>query len=228
MPDSELNGRSGPEPEQEPAPERPPLDPEAQQRRRAALSLIRTFGDPALRSKALAVERFDDSLAAEVARMARVMDDAIGLGLAATQLAVMHRVLVYRVGFDAPLVVVVNPVLEWSSQDLETAEEGCLSLPGVAVDVERPIHVRVNARDEHGEEMLIEASGLEARVIQHEMDHLEGKLIIDRTSKEQRKEALRVLREGAEHLAPRDEQAPRDDQAPDARESSTDSEAVRA
>jgi peptide deformylase len=183
--------------------ERAPLDPEAQERRRRALDLIRTFGDPSLRSKALEVTRFDERLAEELRRMGQIMDDAIGLGLAATQVGVMHRVLVYRVGADAPLVAVVNPVLEWSSDEREVAEEGCLSLPGVAVDVERPIHARVRAQDEHGEPILIEASGLEARVIQHEMDHLDGVLIIDRISKEQRREALRVLREGAEALEPR-------------------------
>jgi len=115
----------------------------------------------------------------------------------------MHRVLVYRVGFDAPLVAVVNPQLEWSSKEQEEAEEGCLSLPGVAIDIERPLHVRVRAQDGSGEEILIEASGLEARVLQHEMDHLDGVLIVDRTSKEQRREALRILREGGETLEPR-------------------------
>jgi peptide deformylase len=183
--------------------ERPVLDPEARERRRRALALIRTFGDPSLRSKALEVTRFDDALAEEVRRMGQLMDDAIGLGLAATQVGVMHRVLVYRVGSDAPFVAVVNPELEWSSQERETAEEGCLSLPGVAVDVERPIHARIRAQDEHGERILIEASGLEARVLQHEMDHLDGTLIIDRIPKEERKEALRILREGAETLEPR-------------------------
>ena len=135
--------------------------------------------------------------------MGQLMDDAIGLGLAATQLGVMHRVLVYRVGSDAPLVAVVNPKLEWSSEEQETAEEGCLSLPGVAVDVERAVHVRIRAQDGHGEPILIEASGLEARVLQHEMDHLDGVLIIDRIPKEQRKEALRILREGGEMHEPR-------------------------
>jgi peptide deformylase len=183
--------------------ERPVLDPEARERRRRALALIRTFGDPSLRSKALEVTRFDGALAEEVRRMGQLMDDAIGLGLAATQVGVMHRVLVYRVGSDAPFVAVVNPELEWSSQEQETAEEGCLSLPGVAVDVERPIHARIRAQDEHGERILIEASGLEARVLQHEMDHLDGTLIIDRIPKDQRKEALRILREGAETLEPR-------------------------
>ena len=85
----------------------------------------------------------------------------------------------FRVGSDAPLVAVVNPQLEWKSPDQETAEEGCLSLPHVLVDVERPLHVRVKAQDEQGEPIVLEASGLEARVIQHEMDHLDGVLILD-------------------------------------------------
>jgi peptide deformylase len=175
---------------------RPTLDPEVEERRRAALARVRVFGDPALRTKATPVERFDEALVAEVERMTRLMEDALGVGLAATQLAVMHRVLVYRAGPDAPSVAVINPELEWSSDEQETAEEACLSIPGVAVDVERPLHVRVNARDPSGEPILIEASGLDARVIQHEMDHLDGVLILDRTSKERRKEALRALREG--------------------------------
>ena len=178
--------------------QRPTLDPETRERRARALALIRTFGDPSLRSKALEVTRFDDKLAEELRRMGQLMDDAIGLGLAATQVGVMHRVLVYRVDPDAPVAAVVNPVLEWSSRDEEALEEGCLSLPNVLVDVDRSIHVRVRAQDETGEEILIEASGLEARVLQHEMDHLDGVLILDRTSRDQRKQAMRTLREGAE------------------------------
>ena len=184
-------------------PERPALDPETAARRAGALAQVRQFGDPVLKAKAVPVERFDDQLRAEVARMAGIMGDAIGVGLAATQLGVMHRVLVYKVGEDGLLAAVVNPELEWAGDDIEEAEEGCLSLPGVHVDVERPVRVRVRARDEHGDKVVIEASGLEARVIQHEMDHLDGVLIIDRTSKEERKEALRILREGAEILEPR-------------------------
>jgi peptide deformylase len=191
------------QPEVEEREERPALDPETREKRRRALALIRTFGDPSLRSKALEVSRFDDKLAEEIRRMGELMDDAIGLGLAATQVGVMHRVLVYRVGQDAPLVAVVNPRLEWSSDEQEAAEEGCLSLPGVAVDVERPVHARIRAQDGRGESILIEASGLEARVLQHEMDHLDGVLIIDRIPKEQRREALRILREGGEMLEPR-------------------------
>jgi len=173
------------------------IDPETRARRDAALKLVRQYGDPVLRGRALEVERFDERLAEEVRRMGQVMHDALGIGLAATQVGVMHRVLVYRVDPDAPVAAVVNPVLEWASEEREPLDEGCLSLPGVLVEVERPIHVRVRSLDEHGEEQLIEASGLEARVLQHEMDHLDGVLILDRTSREQRKQAMRALREAA-------------------------------
>ena len=176
-------------------PSRPALDPETAARRAAALAQVRQFGDPVLKAKAVPVERFDERLRAEVARMAGIMGDAIGVGLAATQLGVMHRVLVYKVGEDGLLAALVNPELEWAGDDVEEAEEGCLSLPGVHVDVERPVRVRVRARDEHGDPLVIEASGLEARVIQHEMDHLDGVLILDRTTREQRKEAIRTMRE---------------------------------
>ena len=173
----------------------PALDPELEARRNAALSFIRRLGDPVLRSRATEVDRFDDSLKGQVVRMAGLMHDAFGLGLAAPQLGMSQRLLVYRVGVDAPVIALANPELEWSSKDEETMEEGCLSLPGVQVDVDRPIHVRVRALDEHGEERRVEASGLEARVILHEMDHLDGVLILDRTSRDQRKEAMKALRE---------------------------------
>ena len=177
------------------------LDPEQQARRAAALRLIRKYGDPALRSRAREVETFDERLVEEVGRMGQIMHDAYGIGLAATQLGVMHRVLVYRVEPDAPVAALVNPTLEWVGGETEAADEGCLSLPGVLVEVERPIHVRVRARDERGEPVVVEASGLEARVIQHEMDHLDGVLILDRTSRDARKKAMRTLREAAEAAA---------------------------
>jgi peptide deformylase len=178
------------------------LDPETRARRDAALKLVRKYGDPVLRSRALEVERFDEALADEARRMGVLMHDALGIGLAATQVGVMHRLLVYRVDPDAPVATVVNPVLEWASEEREPLEEGCLSLPGVLVEVERPIHVRVRAQDERGDEQLIEASGLEARVLQHEMDHLDGVLILDRTTREQRKQAMRALREAGAGTAP--------------------------
>jgi peptide deformylase len=127
-----------------------------------------------------------------------LMHDAYGIGLAATQVGILHRVLVYRVEPDSPVNALVNPVIEWSSKDKEWAEEGCLSLPAVHVDVERPVHVRVRAQDGDGGDILVEASGLEARVIQHEMDHLDGVLILDRAPREQRKEGMRALRAALE------------------------------
>jgi peptide deformylase len=171
------------------------LDPATRAKREAALRHVRKYGDPVLRSRARLVEVFDDGLADEVKRMGALMDDALGIGLAATQLGVMHRVLVYRVEPEAPLGVLVNPVIEWSGDEVETMEEGCLSLPGVGVEVERPIRVRVSAQDETGAQLTVEASGLEARVIQHEVDHLDGVLILDRTSRDQRKQAMRARRE---------------------------------
>ena len=93
------------------------------------------------------------------------------------------------------VVALANPELEWTSDDEEILDEGCLSIPGITVDVERPVYVRVRALDEEGETRLVEASGLEARVIQHEMDHLNGVLILDRTTRDERKRALRELRE---------------------------------
>lgn len=176
----------------------PPLDPETRARREAALSLVRKYGDPVLKTRALPVDRFDERLRTEVERMGQLMHDALGIGLAATQLGVMHRVLVYRVEPDAPVAALVNPMIEWLGDETEVLEEGCLSLPRVLVDVDRPIHARVRAQDEYGDEILIEATGLEARVILHEMDHLDGVLILQRTSREQRKEAMRILREVAE------------------------------
>jgi peptide deformylase len=172
------------------------LDPEVAARRDAALARVRKFGDPVLRTKARPVDRFDGALASEIERMGELMGDALGVGLAATQVGVLHRVLVYRVQQQAPIAALVNPEIEWKGKETESMEEGCLSLPGVLVDVDRPIHVRVRALDGGGDPILIEASGLEARVIQHEIDHLDGVLILDRTSRDQRKAAIRTLRDG--------------------------------
>jgi len=172
-----------------------PLPPEVAARRDAALAHVRRYGDPVLKTKAMALTRFDDELRQEVRRMSQLMDDALGIGLAAPQLGISHRLLVYRVVQGGPLNVLINPVIAWASKEDEWMEEGCLSLPTVHVEVERPVHVRVTAHDEHGALQTVEASGLEARVIQHEMDHLDGVLILDRTSRGQRKEAMRALRE---------------------------------
>jgi peptide deformylase len=174
------------------------LDAETRERRDAALRYVRKLGDPVLRAKALPVERFDSTLGREVERMGVLMHDALGVGLAATQLGVLHRVLVYRAYSEDPLAVLVNPVIEWASEEQDLAEEGCLSLPGVHVEVERAVSIRVRAQDEHGAELEVEAEGLPARVIQHEIDHLDGILILDRISREARKEAMRAMREAQE------------------------------
>jgi peptide deformylase len=177
---------------EEPAPQ---LDPETAARRKAALERVRQWGDPVLTSKSRKVDTFDDGLREEVHQMGALMSDALGIGLAANQVGILHRVLVYRVEPDSPIQALVNPELEWSGKEKEYADEGCLSLMGVLVEVERPLYVRVRAQNLSGEEILVEASGLEARVIQHEMDHLDGVLILDRTSRDQRKAAVRSLRE---------------------------------
>jgi peptide deformylase len=180
------------------APEPEELDEETRERRDEALRHVRKLGDPVLRATAVPVERFDGTLKAEIERMGELMHDALGVGLAATQLGILHRVLVYRAYPEDPLTALVNPVLEWSSEELEAAEEGCLSLPGVHVEVERPVGVKVKAQDEDGKQIEIEADGLDARVIQHELDHLNGVLILDRISRDARKEAMRAMREAHE------------------------------
>jgi peptide deformylase len=171
------------------------LDPELAARRAAAMTFIRRYGDPVLKSKATPVSTFDDALRSQVQRMGGLMNDALGVGLAAPQIGISQRLLVYRVGPDAPVIALVNPEIEWSSKETEPGEEGCLSIPGINVDVDRPVHVRVRAKDEEGEARTVEASGLEARVIQHEIDHLDGKLILDRTSRSERRDAMRTLRD---------------------------------
>jgi len=185
-----------PEELEEPAEdEEPELDPEVAARRAAALAHVRKWGDPVLRTRSRPIDRFDDALRDEVRRMGELMVDALGVGLAANQVGVLNRVLVYRVPQQAGVSALINPEIEWAGDEEEILEEGCLSLPAVHVDVERPVHIRVRALDEHGEPITIEASGLEARVIQHEVDHLDGVLVLDRISRQQRKEAMRALRE---------------------------------
>ena len=175
--------------------EPPEMDPEMLARREAALRHVRKFGDPVLKSRAVEVEGFDEALRAEIDRMGLLMEDAIGVGLAANQVGLLRRFFVYRVSDEGPLQALVNPVIDWSSDEEETFEEGCLSLPQVVVEVTRPAQIRVSAQDRFGEPLKLEVDGLEARVIQHELDHLDGVLIIDRTTRAQRREAMRNLRE---------------------------------
>jgi peptide deformylase len=177
------------------APEEEPESTEERARREAASAKIRKLGDPVLRTRALEVSNFDSRLREEVDWMRGLMDDALGIGLAATQVGTLARLLVYRVEPQSPTVAVINPRIDWSSEETETLEEGCLSIPGIRVDVERNLHIRVGALDEYAEPQTIEASGLEARVLQHEIDHLDGVLILDRTDRAQKREAMRAWRE---------------------------------
>ena len=172
------------------------LDAEREARRRAALAQIRQYPDPALRMRANDVDGVDDSVAALVERMTTLMQEARGVGLAAPQVGVLRRVLVYQTSDDDPVVALINPRLTGSSDELETLDEGCLSLgaASVVVPVERPSGVTVEATTPGGEQVTVEAEGLEARVIQHELDHLDGVLIIDRTGPEERRTALGQLR----------------------------------
>jgi peptide deformylase len=169
--------------------------PELRARREAALANVRQMGDPVLRTRAVPVTVFDDQLAAQIDWMRGVMDDAYGIGLAATQVGSLSRALVYRVENESPTTALINPRVEWHSEDTEVAEEGCLSISGIRVDVERWLHVRVGGVDERGAAQTIEASGLEARVLQHEIDHLDGVLMLDRAGRAERREAMRAWRE---------------------------------
>ena len=182
--------------------ERSQLENELIERREAALAQVVKFGDPVLKSRASPVADFGEQLRAEVERMIAIMRDGMGVGLAATQVGILRRLLVFQASRDAEPTALINPEIEWSSDDALVAEEGCLSLPRVSMDVERPLYVTVSGRDLDAEPVKIEASGLEARVLQHELDHLDGVLILDRAPRDQRKGALRALREGGSYSPP--------------------------
>jgi peptide deformylase len=169
------------------------LDPEREARRRVALAQIRQYGDPVLKMRAKEVETFDGDLSALVERMKSLMQEANGVGLAANQVGVLRRVLVMQPG-EEELIVLVNPVVRESSDELCSDDEGCLSLQGVTVPVERRLHVTVDAVDENGKDVSFELEGLAARVLQHEVDHLDGVLILERTTDDARRAALAVLR----------------------------------
>ena len=170
-------------------------DPEVAARRAAALTQVRMWGDPVLRTAARPVDRFDGELRAQADSMARLMADALGAGLAANQVGVLRRLFVYRVAPETPLRVIANPEVEWTSEDTEPFAEGCLSLPGIWVEVVRPSRVRVAGCDEHGTPVTVTAEGREASILQHEIDHLDGVLVLDRLEPEARRAAVRRLRE---------------------------------
>jgi peptide deformylase len=169
---------------------------EKEARRRFILLNVRQYPDPVLRMATRDVTEFDEALATLADRMVRVMQGAAGVGLAAPQIGVLQRVLVHQADEEGDPVVLVNPHVVARGEELDVMEEGCLSLDaaGVTVEVERSSAITVEARSPSGEELRIEAEGLAARVIQHEIDHLDGVLIFDRTTPDQRRGALGKLR----------------------------------
>ena len=166
---------------------------EREARRRLALAQIRQYGDPALRMKANEVSEFDDDLRRLVERMIALMHDAQGVGLAATQVGVLRRLIVFEPDEGGPRAI-ANPVVVERGDESASDEEGCLSLQGVRVPVERSTRVVLEGKDPDGKDMRVELDEYGSRIVQHELDHLDGVLIIDRTDDEHRKEALGTLR----------------------------------
>src|SRR3954462_8778087 len=169
------------------------LDPERAARRRIALAQIRQYPDAALRMEARPVVEFDDELKSLVERMKLLMVDANGIGLAATQVGVLRRLFVFQPD-EHDVLAVINPELVEQSEETEVADEGCLSIQGITVPVERSLSVTIVGKDENGEDVRYELEGYAARCVQHETDHLDGVLMLDRTTPEARREALGVLR----------------------------------
>jgi peptide deformylase len=170
------------------------LDAEAEARRRVALAQVRQYPDPALRMRANEIEEFDGGLAQLVDRLEHLLHDANGLGLAATQIGVLQRVFVFQPDPEGTPVALVNPVFTKTSDERLSDDEGCLSLQGVVIPVERHERVTIEAKSPTGEDVKLELEGLAARISQHELDHLDGILILDRTTSEARREALATLR----------------------------------
>ena len=170
------------------------LDAQAHARRRVALAQIRQYPDSVLRMRAREVERFDDDLARLAERMANLMHDARGVGLAATQVGVLQRLFVFHPADSEDVVTIVNPTITERTEEVEIADEGCLSLQGVLVPVERAVRVTIEGQDVHGEPLRLELEEMDARVVQHELDHLDGVLMLERTDDESRREALATLR----------------------------------
>jgi peptide deformylase len=162
-------------------------------RRRLALAQVRQYPDSALRLRANEVTDFDDDLRRLVERMVVLMEDAQGVGLAATQVGVLRRLFVFAPDEEGPRAI-VNPTIVERGSETEVDEEGCLSLQGVRVPVERAVSLTLEGQDEHGADVRLELDAYAARIAQHELDHLDGVLIIDRTDDEHRKEALATLR----------------------------------
>jgi len=171
------------------------LDAQTEARRQLALAQIRQYPDPVLRLEAQEVVEFDGDLEQLVERMIHLMQDARGVGLAANQVGILRRVFVIQADEDEEPRALVNPIIVERSEELDEDDEGCLSMQGVSVPVERAVTIRVEARDAEGNPVTLELEGLPARVAQHELDHLDGVLILDRTTPDGKREALAVLRQ---------------------------------
>lgn len=169
------------------------LTPQERERRDAALAQITQLGDPVLRTSASEIRAFDDHLVSLAAHMVRLMDDAIGVGLAAPQIGESRRMFVFREDGDGKARAVVNPVVEPVTEETDVMDEGCLSIVGVHVPVERPTAVRLRGQQVDGKPIDERLEGFSARVVQHENDHLDGVLILDRTTPEARRAALREV-----------------------------------
>ena len=169
------------------------LDPEREARRRLALAQIRQYPDAALKMAARQVDEFDDELKSLVERMKLLMVDANGIGLAATQVGVLRRLFVFQPD-EHDVLAVINPEIVEQSSETEVADEGCLSIQGITVPVERSLNVVITGLDENGDHVRYDLEGYAARCVQHETDHLDGVLMIDRTTPEARREALGALR----------------------------------
>ena len=170
------------------------LDAQEKARRRVALAQIRQYPDAVLRMRANEVEQFDDDLARLADKMAHLMRDAHGVGLAATQVGVLQRLFVFQARDEEDVTAIVNPEITKRSTGVAVADEGCLSLQGVLVPVERALDVTIEGQDLTGAPLRLELDEMDARVVQHEIDHLDGVLMLERTTDEARREALATLR----------------------------------
>lgn len=159
---------------------------------------VRTLGDPVLKQETRDVAAAGEDLRPLVDVMFEVMDREQGIGLAAPQIGIQKRVMVWRHPETEERYVLLNPRVTERSEETLTAEEGCLSIPGHAMEVERSERVVVKGHDLSGNPVTVEASGLMARILQHEIDHLDGRLILDRTSQEERRRVLKEIRQKPE------------------------------
>jgi peptide deformylase len=181
------------------APDQPVLDHDQRLRRSLALQSIRQVGDPVLRAVARPITQFDHMLEQEITQMTTILVNADGAGLAAPQIGTLQRLFLYRTwnattGTSSPIETIINPQRLALSEELVSAPEGCLSFPGIHLLVERPSWIEFRFQDATGAIYERRAEGFEARVIQHEWDHLDGILILQRVDNHARRQAMQLWR----------------------------------